>query len=435
MKSPSARNARADAAYAVCRVVAGRQSLRTALDKSPSATQAPLVQELSYGTCRWWHQLSAIQEQLMPKPLRKKDLDIQCLLNIGLYQLEHMRLPDHAVLNETVQATVTLKKPWARGLINGALRNYRRRRDELNTQAHNDPASRHSLPRWLLNKLRTAWPEDWQQIGLALLDRPPLTLRVNTRLTDTRNYLQRLEADALQADVHPHIDTALTLSTPMDVNQLPGFAQGMVSVQDAAAQFCAPLLACEPGSRVLDACSAPGGKTAHLLESADNNLDLTAIDIDAERLCQVEETLKRLDLNATLIAADATRPADWWDGKQFDRIVVDAPCSATGVIRRHPDIKLLRTEADIEALRIRQSEILHALWPLLASNGMLLYVTCSILPEENHEQIRVFLEQHCDARLYGIKLPGALDQQGSAQIVPGEAGMDGFYYARLQKQS
>jgi 16S rRNA (cytosine967-C5)-methyltransferase len=413
---------RAAAARVLKRVIGEGESLVRALPaemRLVSQDQQPQAKELCYGALRWHERLSAVCNQLLVRPLKPKDLDIACLLWVGLYQLIYMRTPAHAGVHETVQAADALNKFWAKGVINAVLRNFQRQRSALLEAADRRPEVRFSHPRWLFERIKQAYPENWQRICEAANQHSPMTLRVNCAATTREDYLRELMAADLEGEMHPAVATAINLSCPVNVERLPGFTSGRVSVQDAGAQFAAPMLNCASGMRVLDACAAPGGKAAHLLESLAGNVDLTVLEIDAERAELLKNTLVRGSWHTKLCVADATRPADWWDGQRFDRILLDAPCSATGTIRRHPDIKLLRKPQDIGSMQARQLHLLRALWPLLERGGMLLYATCSILPEENAHVIRLFTGE-CKARL--------IDQR---YILPGDADMDGFYYAQL----
>lgn len=431
-----ALNAQAAAAYAVAQIIKNGRSLSQTLPEAIGRLQHPkdqaLTQELCYGSLRWWPRLTLIISQLLQKPLKPKDQDIHALLIIGLYQLEYMRIPAHAAVSETVTATNVLGKQWAKGLVNGILRTFQREQESLAAEVAKDAEASSAHPRWLLERLKTAWPEQWRTITEANNDRPPMSLRVNQRATNRDRYLQSLAETELAAHPAPHATEGITLEQAVAVERLPGFEQGMVSVQDTAAQLAPGLMALQPGHRVLDACAAPGGKTCHLLESCPD-IDLHALDQDPERLTRVEENLARLSLNASLITADASEPEQWWDGKPFDRILLDAPCSATGVIRRHPDIKLLRQADDIDKLVQQQQKLLHALWPLLRPGGILVYATCSILPQENSQQVMNFLEQQQDASEIRIDEDWGHYQTAGRQILPGEDEMDGFYYACLAK--
>ncbi|ACL71296.1 16S rRNA (cytosine(967)-C(5))-methyltransferase RsmB [Thioalkalivibrio sulfidiphilus] len=393
------------------------------------------AQALAFATLRWHHRLEALTGRLLSKPMRDKDRDVGLVIEMGLCELLYLRTPDYAAIQETAGLAKSLGKPWATGVVNAVLRRVQREGDALLADLDRDPALRLSLPDWLLGALRKAWPEDWQALGEALNAQAPMTLRVDLSRITREAYRVRLAEAGHDAEPHPVAASALVLAAPVDVNQLPGFDAGLVSVQDAAAQLAAPLLDCRPGMRVLDACAAPGGKTLHLLESVAGDLDLTALDVDAERLRRVEENLARAGRRARLVAGDGEHPAQWHEGGAYDRILLDAPCSATGVIRRHPDIKLLRKGEDIPRLAARQAALLEALWPLLAPGGMLLYATCSLLPRENADQVRVFLQAHGDAEESPLPEDFGRSTSPGRQILAGEQGMDGFYYARLIKQT
>lgn len=381
---------------------------------------------------RYYPRLAYLAAQLLNKPLKRKDLDVQQLILIGLYQLIYLKVPAHAAVAETVAATRLLGKDWAAGLVNALLRSFQRSAEQLLAQADADPVARYAHPAWWLSQLQTDWPTHWQAILDANNQRPPMTLRVNAQRSSRDEYAARLRAAGVVAHPVPHAPQALTLEKPVDVAQLPGFNDGAVSVQDAAAQLAAPLLELAPGQRVLDACAAPGGKTAHLLES-EPWLHVQALDSDAQRLARVRDTLTRLHLAADLRHGDAASPSDWWDGQAFDRILLDAPCSGSGVIRRHPDIKLLRTAQDIVTLAQQQRRLLDALWPLMARGGILLYATCSVLMAENQHNLARFLAAHSDARELPIGADWGHAQTPGRQRLPGENAMDGFYYARLMK--
>jgi len=400
---------------------------------------AALIQEMVYGVARHFFRLTAITRELLERPLKPADSDLQLLLLTGLYQLRDMRTPVARAVNETVAAAVTLGKPWAKGLINACLRNYQRRRDDLETRAERDEEARYDHPRWLIEKFRGAWPQDWERIVAANNRRPPLWLRVNRQRSNREAVLDCFAAQHIDAQPVDEPDSALLVDPPRPVHDLPGFSAGLVSVQDAAAQFAAGLLETQPGERVLDACAAPGGKTAHLLERTPG-LELLALELVPERVLRIRENLDRLGLHAEVRRADATRPEDWWDGRAFDRILLDAPCSATGVIRRHPDIKLRRKNADLPRLLATQRALLDSLWPLLKPGGKLLYVTCSILPDENERQINRFLGDRDSARIWSRPLPAGRACPTGHQLLPGDplpgpaaASTDGFYYAGIEK--
>jgi 16S rRNA (cytosine967-C5)-methyltransferase len=393
------------------------------------------VQAMSYGVIRFYPRLTFIANQLISKPLKAKDQDVMLLILSGLYQLIEMRIPDHAAVSETVKITRTLKKAWAKNLVNAVLRNYQRQAVDIGQKIEKNAEANYAHPYWWIKLIKQSWSEDdrWQQILDANNHNPPMTLRLNTAYIKREKYLELLEENNISASIAKHSPDAISLNKPVMVNQLPLFKQGKVSVQDEAAQLAAILLNPQKGERVLDACAAPGGKTIHLLERQ-QDIDLLAIDIEESRLKRVQENLDRTRLKARLLAANAFDPDSWWDKKSFDRILLDAPCSASGVIRRHPDIKLLRQENDIAKLVHDQQQILNALWPLLKPGGMLLYATCSVLPEENTLQIQHFLQQHADAELQPINADWGQQQIAGRQVLPGEDGMDGFFYALIQKQ-
>jgi len=395
--------------------------------------QRALARELAYGTLRWYHRLDTLLGYLLARPLKARDRDIHALLLVGLYQLLILDMAAHAAVSETVEAVRALGKDWARGLVNGVLRNAQRQRQALLERADAQPVARWSHPQWWLEQVRRDWPGDWQAILEANNQRPPMTLRVNLRHGDRDSYQARLSAAGLDARPLPCSATALELAAPEAVDRLPGFADGDASVQDGAAQLCAPLLELADGQRVLDACAAPGGKTGHILESAARIDEVVAIDSDPRRLQKVRDNLQRLRLTATCLAADAGDPQAWWDGRCFERILLDAPCSASGVVRRHPDIKLLRRAGDLPELARQQQRLLEALWPLLGSGGILLYVTCSVFRQENSGVVQAFLAAQPDARLLPIDVPWGRPVDGGRQLLPGEHGMDGFYFARLVK--
>lgn len=430
------KNVRALAAKTVQDVAYKGRSLSTLLPpvlERCKPRDRGLLQELCYGTLRYHFRLKPLLQQQMSKPLKAKESDLESLLLVGLYQLLYLRTPGHAAVSETVSAVQELKKGWAKGLVNGVLRNCQRNLDKLQTAVDAHYSSQYAHPDWLIERLQQAWPEQWQAILEANNQHPPMTLRINAQHFTPEAYQQQLLKQQINATLHPHSPTAVTLEKPQDVAQLPGFADGWLSVQDSAAQLAAQLLNAQKGDRVLDACAAPGGKSCHILEQQPQLKTLVAIDCDASRLTRIEENLQRLKLKATLHCADASDPSSWWDGEQFECILLDAPCSATGVIRRHPDIKLLRKESDIDELVALQQRILEALWPLLKVGGRLLYATCSVLPDENSDQLSRFLANHPAAKEQTITAEWGQPCTVGRQILPGEAGMDGFYYACLEK--
>jgi 16S rRNA (cytosine967-C5)-methyltransferase len=429
-----AGEARAAAARAIGAVLGGKslnQCLPPELERTPERDRA-LVQQLCYGTLRQAPLLLALLDQLLQKPLRARDRDVQGLLLCGLYQLVGTRVPDHAAVSETVAAAARLNKAWARGMANAVLRRYLREREVLHTKL--EPAARLAHPGWLLEALQSQWPGHWQQVVDANNRQPPMTLRANLLRGSRDDYLARLAGASIEARPGNLSPAAIYLDTPLDVTALPGFGDGDVSVQDEAAQLAALLLGVHSGHRVLDACAAPGGKTGHLLELAPDMHSMTAMDIDATRLSRVAGNLQRLGLSAELCVGDGARPPSAIASRRFDRILVDAPCSASGVIRRHPDVKLLRRPSDIPGFSQQQRDILSGLWPRLAPGGRLLYVTCSVLDGENRVTVEAFLESTPDACT--VALPAKYGEAAGAgrQLLPDADGGDGLFYAMLEKK-
>jgi 16S rRNA (cytosine967-C5)-methyltransferase len=395
------------------------ESLREKAGWAPA--QRAALQDLSYGTLRYYGQLQAILDQLLHKPL--SDESVHYLLLVALYQLQYGKSAQHAVVDHAVRAAQSLN-PRMSGLVNAILRNFLRSQDLLLEKCGESAPGKFSYQQWWIDKLNAQYGE----ISASILDagnrRPPMTLRVNQRRITPADYLAMLAEQGLQARlIGPD---ALQLDKPVAVDKLPGFLAGMVSIQDAGAQFAAHLLDIHDGMRVLDACAAPGGKTAHILERA--SVDLLALDKDESRLRMVSENLQRLQLQAQLIVGDAAQPQAWWDGRPFQRILADVPCSASGVVRRHPDIKWLRRRQDIAGFAAQQHEILCALWRLLAQDGKLLYATCSVFEQENEQVVASFLAQQQDARRLTVTLP----DDNNGQLLPDDQH-DGFFYALLQK--
>jgi len=376
--------------------------------------------------------LDALLQALLDKPLRARDAAVRALLLIGLYQLQHMRVPAHAAIDQTVRAAEALGEKWAKGLVNAVLRNAVRRAAALAVQLAENCEFRHAHPAWLCEAFERDWPAHFAQIIAAGNQRPPLWLRVNRQKIATAEYAALLREVGIDCEGGALSAHALRLKAPVSVGRLPRFADGFCSVQDAAAQCCAGLLDLRPRQRVLDACAAPGGKTGHLLETCPA-IALTAVDVSAERLECVAANLQRLQFSAKLMVADAAEPGEWWDGQPFARILLDAPCSASGVIRRHPDIKLVRRAADIARFARQQRRLLEGLWPLLAPDGLLLYVTCSIMPAENEGQMADFLAQQSDAQAVPINRGWGLSLAVGTQLLPQVDGADGFYFALLRK--
>jgi len=426
-------NARASAAKILQRVIYNGESLSTAL---PTDSE-PLTRDLCYGCLRWHEPLSAILDQLVSKPLKQKDKDIECLLRVGLYQIIYQKTPDHAAVNETVSALKDLKKPWARKLLNGVMRNFLREQESILAESQKRQTVRYAFPLWLIKAIKIAWPENWETILHESNQRAPMTLRVNLSRQTRDEYLSKLQSSEIKASPVEQVESAVVLDQPISVHELPNFDEGEASVQDAAAQLATLLLDCKNGMNVLDACAAPGGKTGHILESA-SNLSVLAIDSSEKRLQRVTENLDRLGFNnptndnneVKLLAIDAADLGLYPTDLMFDRILLDAPCSATGVIRRHPDIKVLRRASDIESLQEQQKRLLDALWGKLKAGGVLLYATCSILPQENEDQIEAFLKRQNNVEVMEMDQ----SQGHGRQVFPGEESMDGFYFAKLSKK-
>lgn len=428
-------NARALSVEVLRRVAEDGESLNAALEavlpRVAEERDRALIKAFCFGVARWHFRLDFILRQLAPKPIR--DESIRLLLLLGLYQLEYTRVKPHAAVAETVEATG--RKTWAKGLVNGVLRSYQRERERLLALADRDAVAASAHPLWLLDLLREDWPEDWQRLIEQNNCQAPMTLRVNLNRVARDAYIETLAQAGIPARPGRYADSAVILEQPVAVERLPGFAEGLVSVQDEAAQLAAGLMLLAPGQRVLDMCAAPGGKTLHILETCPALAETVAADIDSERIALIRENLSRAGLRATLRAGDGAAPARWWDDKPFQRILLDAPCSATGVIRRHPDIKLLRRPEDIDALAKTQMRLLEAAWSMLEEGGLLLYATCSLTRRENETCIARFLASRPDARESSIQADWGQPCAHGRRIATGEADMDGFYYARLTKLS
>jgi 16S rRNA (cytosine967-C5)-methyltransferase len=433
-----ATNSRLIAANVIKSVIADHRSLDNALENvipsTLSSQDKAFVQAMSYGVLRWHEKLNFILNKLLKKPFRNKDRDLQALALLGLYQICYSRVKPHAAVSETVSATKKSGKSWAAATINAVLRNYLRNREELDQSAEETLAIQTSHPLWLCDAIKKNWPAQQLEILAQNNQQAPMTLRVNRNQTTIDAYIEKLSEHEINGSPHPYASDAISLKNAVEISRLPNFQEGFASVQDAAAQLAAHLLDPQTGDRVLDACAAPGGKSCHLLEYAPKMTELVAIDCDAKRVEKIKENLNRLQLKATLVTADASLTASWWDNKLFDKILLDAPCSATGVIRRHPDIKWLRTKEDIDSLATIQQSLLEALWPLLAPGGTLLYATCSIFKQENEQQLDRFLSNHQEASELPIDAEWGTSCSYGRQIITGENGMDGFYYARLKKE-
>lgn len=438
-------NTRLVAARVLTRVLQQGESLTSALESvfqqagyglvnasfSPeqSKKDKAFVQALCYGVCRYYHRLDCILSGLVNKPI--KDQEVKALLLVGLYQLDKMRVKPYAAVAESVAAM--RQKPWAKALVNAVLRNYLRDKPDFDAKAESQRISRFNHPDWMISQLKQDWPGFADAILQANNQLPPMALRVNLSKISRNNYREQLVSRGMETEVVALCPSALVLNHPVSVEALPGFSDGWVSVQDIAAQLAAEMLDLRDGHRVLDVCAAPGGKAGHILESQARLAELVAVDCDALRMQRVRENFQRLKVNATLRVGDAVHPDEWWDGRLFDRILLDAPCSASGVIRRHPDIKLLRRPADIAALQTLQKNLLHSVWSLLRPGGILVYATCSVFKQENEEQMLSFLTEQRDAREIIISAPWGRDCRHGRQILPGDEDMDGFYYAKFEK--
>lgn len=429
---------RAVAARAVAAVMRGQsldQALPAAREAVAQEADRALLQALVFGVLRDYRLLAALTERMLKKPLKASEVDLHALLLVGLYQLRATRVPAHAAVAETVAATACLDRGWARGLVNALLRRFQRERVQLEAALGDDWGVLYSHPDWLVRRLCQDWDDDCEAVLAANNQAGPMTLRVNLRRTSREGYLRELRAAGIEAAPGRHADSAVVLSQPCPVRALPGFEAGRVSVQDSAAQLAAGLLAAPEDGRILDACAAPGGKTGHVLERYPD-ARVTALDLDGERLARVRANLDRLRVSAArLIAADASRPERWWDGQPFDSVLLDAPCSGTGVIRRHPDIKWLRRADDIGRLAVQQGRLLRALWPLLAPGGHLVYATCSTLCAENEAIVGDFLTSQDDAVEVAIATTWGESRRWGRRIRPGADDMDGFYYAILKKRA
>ncbi|HEY9101726.1 16S rRNA (cytosine(967)-C(5))-methyltransferase RsmB [Chitinimonas sp.] len=416
------------AAEAVAAVLAGRnltEVLSRQRQRHPELEprQKAAIQDISYSTLRRYGEVDFVLRKLLSRP--DTDPAVRALLATGVCQLAWGRAAAHAVVDHAVKVAARLNGGYAKGMVNGVLRNFLRQKEALLAAAGEDALARWNHPDWWVAAMQTAYPQDWQAVLLANNQHPPMGLRVNPRKISREDYLAQLAAEGIAAEAEgPY---GIRLAQPVPVERLPGFFEGLCSVQDLGAQWAAPLLDAQNGMRVLDACCAPGGKTGHLLELAD--IELTALDVDAQRLQRVRDNLDRLGLNATLQAADAAKPADWWNGQPYDRILADVPCSASGVARRHPDIKWLRRADDFAHFATQQAAMLDALWGCLKPGGTLLYATCSVFPQENQQHVAEFLQRHPDAR----RLPLPADLPESGQLLPNERH-DGFFYASLQKK-
>ncbi|MCA1779982.1 MAG: 16S rRNA (cytosine(967)-C(5))-methyltransferase RsmB [Xanthomonadaceae bacterium] len=423
------------AARALQSVLDRRQSLSESLagleQELASGPDRALVRRLCYRALRNYPALEWRLQHLLDKPLARKARIIHFLLLSALDQLLEKREPGPAIVHASVAAARLAGQPHLAGLVNAVLRNYQRRADPIERALPADPEIALGYPGWLLDALRKDWPDRWQAIALAGNQPPPIWLRVNRRRADIDTVRRALNQAGHESETDPRFSDAIRLRQNVRISDLPGFEQGHFSIQDAAAQTVADLIDARPGQRVLDACAAPGGKAAHLLERHD--LELTALELDGERAARIERTFARLGLRGRVLVGDASRPQDWWDGRPFDRILVDAPCSATGVLRRHPDVRWLRRPRDLDQTADLQQQILNAVWPLLAPGGLLVYASCSILHAENRDQGRSFIANHEDAQPLPATLAESIETRPGNQILPGSLDRDGFYYLRLRR--
>ncbi len=426
-------NTRAIAARICWQIIDKGRSLEAEInayvdDRDPSPKDKAFVQELVYGVCRWYGELDEVASHFIKSPIRRKDRVVHFVLLVGLYQLRYLTTADHAALSETVQACKQLNKIWAKNLINGCLRAYQRTPTEI------EDAARSSHPDWIINALTKAWPNHHLAIIYANNQRAPMCIRVNRLRCSRDQYLKNLEAADIEASIDPNSEDGILLASPVNVENLPRFVEGYCSVQDTAAQQAAQILDVKSQQSILDACAAPGGKTAHILERVENDAHVDAVEISAQRNEQLKATLSRLALKANVYAADASVSPSWkLPSMGYDRILIDAPCSGLGVIRRHPDIKHHRTLQDVRKLIEIQRKILQNLWPLLKPGGLMLYMTCSVLPDENDHQLDWFIKNHEDVIVRSIDHPNALQQKFGIQTLPGVHPMDGFYYGLLEK--
>jgi 16S rRNA (cytosine967-C5)-methyltransferase len=399
----------------------------------PNGRDGAFARHLAYEVLRWLGALEWLAAQLLDKPLKNRDRDIARLILLGLAQLWRDEAASHAAVNETAECARLVRKPWAVGLINAVLRRFQREKQAmLQSLAQTD--SRYAHPVWLLDAIRSDWPDSWQDILAANNEHPPMWLRLNRQRVDGAAFHEDTEAAGFVTATHPYAADAVSIQPAAAVGKIPGFAEGRCSVQDPAAQLAKDLLQAQAGERVLDACAAPGGKAAHLLEACPE-IRLTALDRHPQRARLITQTLERLGLECDVRVADAADTGSWWDGRAFDRILLDAPCSATGVIRRHPEIKWLRAPGQVDAAVQLQAQLLTAVWPLLKPGGHLLYATCSVLKRENSAQVQRFLRQNSDAIDATPAVEWGLAGLPGRQILPGQARMDGFFYAVLRKSA
>jgi 16S rRNA (cytosine967-C5)-methyltransferase len=427
-------NVRGLAALAIAPLLEEKGSLKQSLADSLhqcDEKDKSLLRQICFGTARNYPKLKLIADALLERPIRKSDTHIQALLLVGLYQLLEMRIPAHAAISETVEAAHQLDAQRATGLLNAILRRFDREKDQIIETLYDEPVFLFNHPNWFIEKLKHNWPHFWQEILVQNNQQAPMTIRVNQRNVSRETYMSTLSDMDIAATPCTYSEHGITLASPIDVSNLPGFDKGDISVQDEAAQLSASLLAPQDGEHILDACAAPGGKLCHLLEST-KDITVDALEISAKRADRIHENLERLSLTARLIIGDASTQ-DWWDSVIYDKILVDAPCSATGVIRRNPDIKILRKAEEIVAISNLQLSILNNMWGMLKKGGTLVYATCSIFPQENERLIERFLKQNEDAIHHPINANWGVERPYGRQLFPQPNGHDGFFYATLQK--
>ncbi|GLQ52467.1 16S rRNA (cytosine(967)-C(5))-methyltransferase RsmB [Dyella flava] len=427
---------RALAAQALADIALHGKSLREAMEQKAPKLRDPrdraLLMALLSDGARWWLRFDAALDRLLDKPLRRKEPEVHALLVLGLVQLEVLELQDYAAVAATVEAARALNRPRLAGLVNAVLRRWQRERTDLLAALDARPQTRYAMPPWLVKAIAADWPAQQDAVLADSNREPPLMLRANRRRTSRDALIEQLHAAGYQADPHPWLADGIVLPHSSDITRMPGFAQGLFAVQDGAAQVAADIADVHAGQRVLDACAAPGGKACHLLERAD--IALTALEFDAARATRIGQNLERLGLHAEVRVGDAGDPAGWWDGRPFDRILIDAPCSATGVLRRRPDVRLHRRASDIEALVAQQRRILAALWPLLAPGGRLVFITCSLLRAENEAVVEGFFASRNDAKAIPLALPAGQAAAPGWQILPGDGDLDGMYYAVFERR-
>ena len=432
---PKQKNLRADCAWVIYQILEHGKSSRECLERVQrrhNVRDNAWLQEMSLGVMRRLPILQHWLRGLLDRPLKGNKKVVEHLILLGLYQLHYSRVSSHAAVGETVAAASYLGATSLKGLVNAVLRNFQR--ESLGDKPIENPIIESGLPKWLFKAIENAYGEDASSVREATNAMAPIWLRVNKQKTSLTAFTAALDNINVAYTTSEEHGDAVILQRREDITALPGFDDGHFAVQDGAAQLAAHYLQAKAGERILDCCAAPGGKTGHIAENTPDVGYLLALDADATRLKRVEENMTRLQHTVDIKQGDATAPDTWWDGELFDRILLDAPCSATGVIRRHPDIRWLRKSSDIDNLAALQRQILDTLWALLKPGGTMLYATCSILPQENTQQIQQFLAQTPDAQLSPVTKIETSERPGR-QILPGEQQMDGFYYARLVKSS